>query len=95
MKIKPLRDLIVILADDISNVSDGGIHLTSDIRDKPATATVVAVGPGLRDRDDKLVPTGVEVGDEIIFVRDSGTEVKVDGVDYRIITPENLVGIIN
>jgi len=95
MQLRALRDLIVIKEQDLEKFSKGGIALLGDDKETPATAAVLSVGPGLYDkRQKRLVPLNVKVGDEIIFVRNSGDLTKIDGEEFRIISVDSVIGIL-
>ena len=85
MKIRPLSDKIVIKKiEEAETVSKGGILLTGSAKEKPDYATVVAVGPGGRDDNGKLIPMEVKPGDKVIMSKYAGTEVKIDGENHLI-----------
>lgn len=94
MKIKPLSDKIVIKMIEVETVSKGGILLTGSAKEKPDYAEVVAVGPGARDDNGKLIPMDVKPGDKIMMSKYAGTEVKLDGENYSIIALKDVLAIV-
>lgn len=94
MKIKPLSDKIVIKMIEVEDVSKGGIILTGSAKEKPDYAEVVAVGPGARDDQGKLIPMEVKPGDKIMMSKYAGTEVKLDGETYSIIKQNDVLAIV-
>jgi chaperonin GroES len=76
------------------NKSSGGIIIPDTAKEKPMEGEVVAVGPGGRDENGKLVPLDVRAGDKILFGKWSGTEVKLDGVEYLIMKESDIMGVI-
>jgi len=94
MKIKPLSDKIVIKMIEVETVSKGGLILTGAAKEKPDYAEVVAVGPGARDENGKLIPMEVKVGDKVMMSKYAGTEVKLDGETYSIIKQNDVLAIV-
>ncbi|MBP1588139.1 MAG: co-chaperone GroES [Clostridia bacterium] len=95
MKIRPLSDKIVIKKiDEVETVSKGGILLTGSAKEKPDYAEVVAVGPGGRDDNGKLIPMEVKPGDKVMMSKYAGTEVKLDGETYSIIKQSDVLAIV-
>ena len=94
MKIRPLQDRVVLKAVEQENKTAGGIIIPDTAKEKPMEGKVVAVGPGVRDQNGKLVPLDVKVGDRVLFGKWSGTEIKVGGEDLLILKESDLMGII-
>ena len=93
MTIKPLADRVVTKLIEAEETTKSGIILTSAAQEKPQIAEIVAVGPGgMVDGND--VEMYVKVGDKVITAKYSGTEVKVDGVEYSIIRQSDILAII-
>ena len=78
MNVIPLHDKVLVQLDEVEKVSSGGIVIPDAATEKPNIGTVIAVGPG-KHVNDKFVPTVVKAGDVIIFGKDAGYEVKIDG----------------
>jgi len=94
MKFRPLHDRVVIERIDAEAKSAGGIIIPDTAKEKPQQGRVIAVGPGGRDESGKLIPIDVEVGDRILFGKWSGTEVKIDGVEYLIMNESDVMGVL-
>ena len=94
MKFRPLHDRVVVKRLDAEEKSSGGIIIPDSAREKPSQGEVVAVGPGGRDEAGKLVPLDVQVGNRVLFGKWSGTEVKIDGVDYLIMKESDIMGVL-
>ena len=94
MNIKPLADRVVVKLVEAEEKTKTGIFLTASAQEKPQIAEVVAVGPGARDDNGKLIPMEVKVGDKVITGKYSGTEVKIDGVEYNIVSQSDVLAII-
>ncbi len=93
MNIKPLFDRVVVEAVKAEEKTKGGIILTAASQEKPATCTVIAVGPG-GIIDGKEIEMQVKVGDKVLLSKYSGTEVKVDGKEYTIIRQSDILAIV-
>jgi chaperonin GroES len=94
MKFRPLHDRVVIERIDAESKTAGGIIIPDTAKEKPQEGKVIAVGPGGRDESGKLIPIDVRVGDRILFGKWSGTEVKIDGVEYLIMKESDIMGAL-
>lgn len=94
MKFRPLHDRVVVKRIDADEKTAGGIIIPDTAKEKPQTGEVIAVGPGGRDETGKLTPLDVKAGDHVLFGKWSGTEVKLDGVDYLIMKESDIMGIL-
>jgi chaperonin GroES len=84
MKIQPLGDRLVVKAIEAEQTTASGLVLPDTAQEKPSRGTVVAVGEG-RYEDGKRIPVDVAVGDEVIYSKYGGTEIKLDGEDLIIL----------
>jgi chaperonin GroES len=94
MKFRPLHDRVVVKRIDAEEKSAGGIIIPDTAKEKPSQGEIIAVGPGGRDDSGKLVPLDVQVGNRVLFGKWSGTEVKIDGVEYLIMKESDIMGIL-
>ena len=94
MKFRPLHDRVVVKRIDAEEKSAGGIIIPDTAKEKPSQGEVIAVGPGGRDETGKLTPLDVKAGDRVLFGKWSGTEVKIDGVEYLIMKESDIMGVI-
>ncbi len=94
MKFRPLHDRVVVKRIDAEERSAGGIIIPDTAKEKPSQGEVIAVGPGGRDESGKLVPLDVQAGDRVLFGKWSGTEVKIDGVEYLIMKESDIMGVL-
>jgi chaperonin GroES len=94
MKFRPLHDRVVVKRIDVEEKTAGGIIIPDTAKEKPQQGEVIAVGPGGRDETGKVVPIDVQVGDRILFGKWSGTEVKIDGVEYLIMKESDVMGVL-
>lgn len=90
--IKPLADRVVVKVLKEEEKTSGGIFLPDTAKEKPQIAEVVAVGPG-KVEDGQRVAMEVKVGDQVIFAKYSGTEVKIDGVEYLILRESDILAV--
>lgn len=93
MTIRPLADRVVIKSVEAEETTKSGIILTAAAQEKPSIAEVVAVGPG-GTVDGKEVEMFVKVGDKVLISKYSGTEVKVDGVEYSIVRQDDILAVV-
>ena len=94
MTIKPLSDKVVTRMTEAEETTKSGIILTAAAKEKPSVAEVVAVGPGAYDKNGNIIPMTVKVGDKVLVAKYSGTEVKLDGVDYSIVSLADILAIV-
>jgi chaperonin GroES len=94
MKFRPLHDRVVIKRIEAESRTAAGIIIPDTAKEKPQEGEIVAVGPGGRDDLGKLIPIDVKVGDRILFGKWSGTEVKIDNVEYLIMKESDIMGVL-
>ena len=94
MKFRPLHDRVVVKRIEAEEKTAGGIIIPDTAKEKPQQGEIVSVGPGGRDESGKLIPIDVKPGDRVLFGKWSGTEVKIDGVEYLIIKESDIMGVI-
>src|SRR5262250_2902911 len=94
MKVRPLQDRVLVRRVAEEEKTKGGIIIPDTAKEKPMEGEVVAVGPGARDEKGALIAPDVKAGDRILFGKWSGTEVKLDGVEYLIMKESDIMGIL-
>jgi chaperonin GroES len=94
MKFRPLHDRVVVKRVDAESKTASGIIIPDTAKEKPSEGEVVAVGPGGRDEAGKLIPVDVKAGDRVLFGKWSGTEVKIDGIEYLIMKESDIMGVL-
>jgi chaperonin GroES len=94
MKFRPLHDRVVVTRIDAEDKTAGGIIIPDTAKEKPSEGEVISVGPGGRDEVGKIIPIDLKVGDRVLFGKWSGTEVKIDGVEYLIMKESDVMGVI-
>ncbi len=93
MKLKPLSDRVIIKPLPAEEKTKGGIIVPDTAKEKPVMGEVVAVGPGKRGDDGKIVPMEVKAGDKVLYGKYSGTEVTVDGEEYLIMRESDIFAL--
>jgi len=94
MKIQPLGDRVLIEPEKDSEVKKGGIIIPDTAKEKPMQGKIIAVGPGKRDDDGKLIPMNVKKGELVLLPKYGGTEVKINDREYQIVREDDILGII-
>ena len=94
MSFRPLHDRVLVRRIDADEKTAGGIIIPDTAKEKPQRGEVIAVGAGIRTEDGKLTPLDVKVGDEVLFGKWSGTEVKIEGTDLLILKESDIMGVI-
>ena len=94
MKFRPLHDRVVVKRIDAEEKTSGGIIIPDTAKERLPLGEIIAVGPGGRDENGKLIPNDPEIGDTVLFGKWSGTEVKIDGQDLLIMRESDIMGVI-
>lgn len=94
MKLKPLGDRIVVKAAPHEEKTKGGLVLPDTVKEKPVEGIVVAVGAGKVMDDGKRQPMDLNVDDRVIYSKYSGTEVKLDGEEYLVLSERDVLAVI-
>ena len=94
MKFRPLHDRVVVRRIEGEEKTKGGIIIPDTAKEKPQEGEIVAVGPGGRDENGKLITMDVRAGDRVLFGKWSGTEVKIDGDELLIMKESDIMGVI-
>lgn len=94
MKLKPLGDRVVIKTLEHEEMSRGGIVLPDSAKEKPFEGEVVAVGDGRITDDGKRQKMEVKVKDKVVYSKYSGTEIKLDGEEYLILSERDILAIV-
>jgi len=94
-KIRPLHDRVIVKRIEQEQKSAGGIIIPDTAKEKPQEAKVVAVGPGRRDENGKLIAPEVKKGDRVLFGKYSGSEIKLDGEEHLILREEDIMAVLD
>ena len=93
-KFRPLHHRVVVRRIDAEEKTKGGIIIPDTAKEKPQEGEVIAVGPGGRDENGKLIPIDLKPGNRVLFGKWSGTEVKLDGEELLIMKESDIMGVI-
>ena len=94
MALKPLQDRIVIKVIEDTEQTSGGIFIPDSAKEKPQKGEVVAVGLGKMNDKGEREPLDVKVGDTVLYAKYAGTDVKMDGTEYKILSIKDALAII-
>jgi len=92
--IKPLGDRVVIEAVEQAPTSAGGVILPDTAKEKPQEGIILAVGPGRKTDKGELIPIELKAGDKVIYSKYSGSEIKLDGTEYLIISEKDVLAVV-
>ncbi|HEY9086501.1 MAG TPA: co-chaperone GroES [Candidatus Tyrphobacter sp.] len=95
MNLKPLGDRVVIEHVEQDDKSSGGVFLPDTAKEKPQEGIVRAVGTGRVNDEGKTLPMSVKPGDRVIYSKYSGSEVKVDGTEYLIVSEKDVLAVVD
>jgi chaperonin GroES len=95
VKIKPLEDRVLVTIDEQEQTTASGLVIPDTAKEKPQQGTVVAVGPGKRsEQTGDVLPLDVGEGDTVLFSKYGGTEVKLEGQEYLILSARDILAVI-
>jgi chaperonin GroES len=92
--LKPLADRVIVKKLEAEEKTSGGIVLPDTAKEKPQQGEVLAIGPGKIDDKGNRQPMEVKVGDKVLFAKYSGTEVKIDGIEYLILSERDILAVV-
>ena len=92
--LKPLGDRIVIKVIEDTEQTSGGIFIPDSAKEKPQKGEVVAVGQGKMNEKGEREPMDVKVGDTVLYAKYAGTDIKMDGVEYKILSVKDALAVI-
>ena len=94
ISLKPLADRVVVKKVEAEEKTAGGIVLPDTAKEKPQQGEVLAVGPGRFDEKGARMPMELKAGDRVLFAKYSGTEVKIEGVEYLLLAERDILAIV-
>ena len=94
LKIKPLGDHVLVEPAEENEVKKGGIIIPDTAKEKPTEGIVRAVGSGKREDDGKVTPLEVKEGDRVLMTKYGGTEVKLDGKEYKLLRSDDILAVV-
>lgn len=92
--LKPLGDRIVIKVIEDTEQTSGGIFIPDSAKEKPQKGEVVAIGQGKMNEKGEREPMDVKVGDTVLYAKYAGTDIKIDGVEYKILSVKDALAVI-
>lgn len=92
--IKPLSNRVLVKHQEPEDTLKGGIILPDSAKKKQETAVVIAVGPGATDKDGKLLPIEVKIGDVVLLDKYAGQQIELDGEEYHILKSDDIIAIV-
>ncbi|MDR1856894.1 MAG: co-chaperone GroES [Desulfovibrio sp.] len=95
MKLKPLNDRVLVKRLESEEKTAGGLYIPDTAKEKPSKGKVVAVGPGKVADNGTRVAMAVQEGNEVLFNKYAGTEVKLDGVEHLVMREDDILAIID
>ena len=95
MKFRPLHDRVLIKVLDSEEKTSGGIIIPDTAKEKPQEGEVVAVGPGEPNENGENIKPDVEVGDKVVYSKYGGTEIKVEGTEYLILSSRDILAKVS
>ena len=93
--VRPLHDRILVRRLPEETKTAGGIIIPDTAKEKPSKGQIMATGKGRITEDGKILPLEVKVGDEVLFGKWSGSEIKINGEEYLMMKEEDILGIMN
>ena len=94
LNVKPLGDRVLVEPVEEKEVKKGGIIIPDSAKEKPTEALIVAIGTGKTDDEGKKIPFEVKKGDRVLISKYGGTEIKLDGKEYKILNSDDILAII-
>ena len=94
LNVKPLGDRVLVEPVEEKEVKKGGIIIPDSAKEKPTEAMIVALGTGKTDDDGKKVPFEVKKGDRVLISKYGGTEIKLDGKEFKILNSDDILAIL-
>jgi chaperonin GroES len=95
MNVRPLADRILVRRIEEQETVRGGIIIPDTAKEKPQEGEVIAVGPGRKTEEGKVIALDVKAGDRVLIGKYSGTDVKIDGTEYVILREDEILGVLN
>lgn len=93
--VRPLHDRVLVRRTPEETKTAGGLYIPETAKEKPQRGEIVATGKGRVTEDGKVTPLDVKVGDQVLFGKYSGTELKLNGEEYLMMREEDILGIMN
>lgn len=95
MAVKPLGNRVLVQVKEGEEKTKGGIYIPQTAQEKTQNGIIEAVGPGKKNDKGDLIPMDVKVGDEIIYDKYAGTQIKIDDKDYLLVSSDDILAIVS
>jgi chaperonin GroES len=95
LNVKPLGDRVLVEAIEEKEVKKGGIIIPDTAKEKPMESIIIALGTGKTDDNGKKVPFEVKKGDHVLVSKYGGTEIKLEGKEYKILNSDDLLAVLD
>ena len=94
MNVKPLQDRIIVECIEMEAKTAGGLIIPDTAKEKPQQGKVIAVGQGRKTKDGQIIPVDVKVGDRVLFGKYAGSEIKVEGKEFKVMKEDDILGVV-
>lgn len=94
LNVKPLGDRVLVEPQEEKEVKKGGIIIPDSAKEKPTEGIVRAIGTGKKTEDGKVLPFEVKVGDRVLISKYGGTEIKLDGQEFKLLNSDDILAIV-
>jgi chaperonin GroES len=94
MNIRPLHDRVIVERVEEETKTAGGLFIPDSAKEKPQKGIIIAAGKGKKTEDGKLLPLDVKIGDQVLFGKYSGTEIKLDGKEYLMMREDEILAVL-
>ena len=95
LNVKPLGDRVLVEPQEERETKKGGIIIPHSAKEKPTEGVVRALGTGKKDENGKAIDFEVKVGDRVLVSKYGGTEIKIDGKEYKLLNSDDILAIVN
>jgi len=95
LNVKPLGDRVLVEPQEERETKKGGIIIPDSAKEKPTEGVIRALGTGKKDENGKVLPFEVKVGDRVLVSKYGGTEIKIDGKEYKLLSSDDILAIVN
>lgn len=96
VNVRPLADRVLVepVEEEEVTFAGGKLVLPETAKEKPQKGVVLAVGPGRKDDEGKVIPMDVKVGDQVLYAKYAGTEIKIEGKKYLILKESDILAVV-
>ncbi|HVY70070.1 MAG TPA: co-chaperone GroES [Verrucomicrobiae bacterium] len=95
LNVRPLGDRVIVEPQEEKEVKKGGIIIPDSAKEKPTEGVIRALGTGKTDESGKKIAFEVKVGDRVLISKYGGTEIKIDGKEYKILNSDDLLAVVD